>query len=160
MECLGGNGYVEEAGRGRDGAHLPRDAGELASGKAPATSWRSTCCARCAAPTWPPALEHELAPARGAHAALRPRSPARVLDARGRRRATRRRRARLARDVALVLQAALLHRQAPAARLRRLLRVAPGGQRADVFGLLPAGTDFEALVERALPEHRPHRRPP
>ena len=46
MECLGGNGYVEEA---------PARAASIAScrstpsGRAPATSWRSTCCACCSA---------------------------------------------------------------------------------------------------------------
>ena len=56
----------------------------------------------------------------------------------------------LARDLALVVQAALLQRTAPApvfeAFCQSRLAATP-----DVFGLLPAGTDLETLVERALP---------
>jgi putative acyl-CoA dehydrogenase len=56
----------------------------------------------------------------------------------------------LARDLALVLQAALLHRQAPGPVFEAfcLSRLAAT---PDVFGLLPAGIDCEALVLRALP---------
>ena len=56
----------------------------------------------------------------------------------------------LARDVALLLQAALLRQHSTdavfeafcAARIERA---------ADVFGLLPAGFDLDAIIERALP---------
>jgi putative acyl-CoA dehydrogenase len=33
MECLGGNGYVEEGGAGRHGPHLPRNAAQLHLGR-------------------------------------------------------------------------------------------------------------------------------
>ena len=64
----------------------------------------------------------------------------------------------LARDLALVLQAALLQRQAPTnvfdAFCASRLAATP-----DVFGLLPTGVDLEALVERALPETTPQEIP-
>jgi putative acyl-CoA dehydrogenase len=56
----------------------------------------------------------------------------------------------LARDVALLLQAALLQRQAPAAVFAAFCdsRIA---QASDVFGLLGAGHDLDALIARAMP---------
>ena len=56
----------------------------------------------------------------------------------------------LARDIALLVQASLLRRHSTdevfdafcASRLDRA---------ADVFGLLPAGTPFDSILERALP---------
>ncbi len=124
-------------GRGRDGAHLDllralRGADVL------------------------PALERELAPARGANAAF-DRAAGLVLHSvdQGVHEAQAR---ILARDLALVLQAALLQRQAPAfvfeAFCASRLAATP-----DVFGLLPAGLDLEALVERALPESDPRENP-
>jgi len=97
------------------------------------------------------ALMHELAPARGAHAGLDRLAeslPARVdgatdeADAR-----------RLARDVAIAVQAALLKQHAPdevfdtfcASRLGDQL----GGGGA--FGLLAAGAPLDALIARAMP---------
>jgi putative acyl-CoA dehydrogenase len=57
---------------------------------------------------------------------------------------------RLARDTALVLQAALLRRHSTDAVFATFcasrLATAP-----DVFGLLPADTPFDTLIERALP---------
>jgi putative acyl-CoA dehydrogenase len=94
------------------------------------------------------ALAHELAPLRGAHAAL-DGAIASVLDsidgvtdeAQAR---------RLAREAALVLQAAALRRQSPDAVFDAFCtsRLA---ERSDVFGLLPTGLDLDALVARALP---------
>jgi len=94
------------------------------------------------------ALERELAPARGAHPAF-DRAAAVVLDTvdHGVHEAQAR---VLARDLALVLQAAWLQRLAPLLVFETFcasrLAATP-----DVFGLLPAGTDLEALVARALP---------
>jgi putative acyl-CoA dehydrogenase len=95
-----------------------------------------------------PALEHEFAPARGAHAAFDRAAAALLLqidgvtaEAEGR---------RLARDAALLLQASLLHRQAPTAVFDAFCdtRLA---QASDVYGLLPARHDLSALINRAMP---------
>jgi putative acyl-CoA dehydrogenase len=94
------------------------------------------------------ALQAELAPARGAHAAfdrLAATLPARV-DGGTDEAAAR----ALARDVALVVQAALLRRHSSDAVFEAFCgsRLQQSG---DVFGALPAATSFDAIVERALP---------
>jgi putative acyl-CoA dehydrogenase len=57
---------------------------------------------------------------------------------------------RLARDIALLLQAALLRRQAPEAVFSAFCatRIDAG---ADVFGQLPEGCDVALLLARAMP---------
>jgi putative acyl-CoA dehydrogenase len=147
MECLGGNGYVEAQGEGvmaRIYREMPLNSIWEGAGNIMALDLLRALRAADVAE----ALAQELAPARGAHAAfdrLEAALPQRLdggadeADAR-----------LLARDVALLVQAALLRRQSSAAvfdafcasRLQRS---------ADVFGLLGAGTPFDAIVERALP---------
>ena len=125
MECLGGNGYVEAAGEGvmaRIYREMPVNSIWEGAGNIMAIDLLRALRGADVLP----ALERELAPARGAHAGLRPRRDGGAATP-WTTACTRRRRASLARDLALVLQAALLHRQAPAAGLRRLLRLAPGG---------------------------------
>ena len=69
LECLGGNGYVEESGMPR---LLPRGAARARSGRARATSWRSTSCARWrATPAALDAFLAEVDEAAGADAAPR-----------------------------------------------------------------------------------------
>lgn len=147
MECLGGNGYVEEQGEGvmaRVYREMPLNSIWEGAGNIMALdllrSLRSAGTAE--------ALAAELAPARGAHPAL-DAATARVLDAADG--VTDEAQARrLARDAALALQAALLLRQAPAPVFAAFCasRLA---ERSDVFGLLPAGTELDFLIERALP---------
>ena len=57
---------------------------------------------------------------------------------------------RLARETALLLQAAVLRRHAPEAVFDSFCASRLDGA-ADVFGLLAAGLPLEALVQRALP---------
>jgi len=147
MECLGGNGYVEAAGEGvmaRIYREMPVNSIWEGAGNIMAIDLLRALRGADVAP----ALERELAPARGAHAAF-DRAAAVVLDTvdHGVHEAQAR---ILARDLALVLQAALLHRQAPGSVFEAfcLSRLAAT---PDVFGLLPAGIDCEALVLRALP---------
>ena len=149
MECLGGNGYVEEGGEGvmaRIYREMPLNSIWEGAGNIMALdllrALRSGPVAQ--------ALAHELAPARGAHPAL-DRAVARVLDgldhapgsdideAQAR---------RLARDTALVLQATLLRQHSTEAVFQAFCagRLAQG---CDVFGALPAGLDLAAIVERA-----------
>ena len=147
MECLGGNGYVEEGGEGvmaRIYREMPVNSIWEGAGNIMALDLlRALRGADVAA-----ALAQELAPARGEHAAfdrLVATLPDR-LDG-----ATDEAQARaLARDIALLVQAALLRRHSTDAVFAsfcdsRLARA------ADVFGLLPAGTPFDALLDRALP---------
>ena len=58
---------------------------------------------------------------------------------------------RLAREVALLVQAALLQQSSPAA-VADAFCVSRLEQSADVFGLLPPGVDLDAVVARALPQ--------
>ena len=147
MECLGGNGYVEEQGEGvmaRIYREMPLNSIWEGAGNIMALDLlRSLRTAGTA-----DALAHALAPAKGAHPAL-DAATARVLDAAdGVTDETQAR--RLARDAALALQAALLLQTAPTAVFAAFCasRLA---DRSDVFGLLPAGTDLDSLTERALP---------
>jgi putative acyl-CoA dehydrogenase len=92
------------------------------------------------------ALAHEVAPARGTHAAF-DAVLERVLQ--GLDGVTEETQARgLARDTALVIQAALLKQHAPDAVFGAFCagRLQQG---SDVFGALPAGCDLDALIARA-----------
>ena len=147
MECLGGNGYVEEGGEGvmaRIYREMPVNSIWEGAGNIMALDLlRALRSGDVAA-----ALAHDLAPVHGEHAAfdrLVATLPLRIDGA------TDEAQARvLARDIALLVQACLLRRHSTddvfdafcASRLERA---------SDVFGLLPAGTPFDALLERALP---------
>ena len=147
MECLGGNGYVEAGGEGvmaRIYREMPLNSIWEGAGNIMALDLlRALRGARVAE-----ALALEVAPSQGHHAGL-DRAIARVLDiadgrvdeaqARG-----------LARELALVLQAAQLHRHSPPAVFDAFCR-SRFDAAADVFGLLPAGTDLDSLIERARP---------
>ncbi len=145
MECLGGNGYVEEQGEGvmaRIYREMPLNS--IWEGAANIMALDLLRALRSADVA--PALERELAPARGIHPSfdrLAATLPARVdgvadeIAARA-----------LARDVALLVQASLLARHAPRAVAEAFCR-ARLAQGSDVFGTLPADLPFDALVERA-----------
>ncbi len=148
MECLGGNGYVEAFGAGvmaRIYREMPLNSiWEGAANIMALDLLRALRGADVAA-----ALNQELAPSRGAHPAL-DRCAAAVMrqieDL-----ATAEPQARqLARDVALVLQAALLHQQAPAALFAAFCdsRLTTA---SDVYGLIGPGHDLAALIHRAMP---------
>jgi putative acyl-CoA dehydrogenase len=157
MECLGGNGYVEEQGEGvmaRIYREMPLNSIWEGAGNIMALdllrALRSGSPAGASAlgPV-ADALMREVAPARGAHRAV-DRMAERVvlaLDAG----ATDEAQARcLARDVALLLQAALLRRTAPDAVFDAFCASRLDGA-ADVFGLLPASLDLDAILARAAP---------
>ena len=151
MECLGGNGYVEAEGEGvmaRIYREMPVNSIWEGAGNIMALDLLRALRGADVAP----ALQREFAAARGAHPAF-DRAAAAVLaqlDAGVEPPQAR----RLARDLALVLQAALLCRQAPTAVFQAFCasRLA---QAADVFGLLPPGVDLAALIHRALPVEDP-----
>jgi putative acyl-CoA dehydrogenase len=145
MECLGGNGYVEEQGEGvmaRIYREMPLNSIWEGAGNIMALDLLRALRTGPVAD----ALAHEVAPAKGAHPAL-DRALARVLS--GLDGATEEAQARrLARDTALVLQAALLHQHATEAVFQAFCnsRLA---DRSDVFGALPAGCDLASIVDRA-----------
>ena len=147
MECLGGNGYVEEGGAGvqaRIYREMPVNSIWEGAGNIMALDLlRALRKGDVAA-----ALAHELAPARGQHAALD-----RLIDALPTlidHHATEATARTLARDVALTVQAAVLAQTAPSAVFGAFCdsRIA---QRHDVFGTLGAGAGVDALIARAMP---------
>jgi len=156
MECLGGNGYVEEAGEGamaRIYREMPLNSIWEGAGNVQALdllralrSGSPSPGSRCGPVA--DALQHELAPVLGAHPAL-DRLAAQVigrLDADADESQAR----ALARDVALLMQAALLRLHATDAVFDAFCasRLVHGGE---IFGLLPAGADQQAILQRALP---------
>ena len=149
MECLGGNGYVEEQGEGvmaRIYREMPLNSIWEGAGNIMALDLMRALRGHDVAA----ALEHECAPARGAHPAfVRARDRVLLAVEQGVEEVQAR---ALARDLAVLLQAAQLRRHAPAfvfdAFCASRLSTA-----ADAFGLLPEGLPLEALVQRAMPAY-------
>ncbi|RQO81297.1 acyl-CoA dehydrogenase family protein [Acidovorax sp. FJL06] len=148
MECLGGNGYVEEGGEGtmaRIYREMPLNSIWEGAGNIMALDLlRAVRRADTAA-----ALADELAPARGAHPALDRMASA--LPLRVDAMTTEAEARRLAQDVALAVQAALLYRSAPSAVFSAFCDSRLGGDWGYSFGTLGAGADLDALLARALP---------
>lgn len=148
MECLGGNGYVEEGGEGvmaRIYREMPLNSIWEGAGNIMALDLlRALRKADAAA-----ALAQELAPARGMHAALDRLAAA--LPTRVEQMATETEARRLAQDVALAVQAALLAQTAPPAVFGAFCDSRLAGDWGQAFGTLGAGTDFDALLARAMP---------
>ncbi len=148
MECLGGSGYVEEGGEGvmaRIYREMPLNSIWEGAGNIMALDLlRAIRKADAAA-----ALAHELAPARGMHPALdhlAARLPLRVEEM-----ATEMEARRLAQDVALAVQAALLAQTAPAAVFHAFCDSRLGGHWGYAFGSLSSGADVDAIIDRARP---------
>ena len=148
MECLGGNGYVEEHGEGimaRIYREMPLNSIWEGAGNIMALDLlRALRKADAAA-----ALAQELAPAKGAHPALDRLVAA--LPARVEEMATEVEARRLAQDVALAVQAALLVQTAPSAVVSAFCGSRLGGDWGQAFGTLSARTDFDTLLQRASP---------
>ncbi|MDP3824973.1 MAG: acyl-CoA dehydrogenase family protein, partial [Polaromonas sp.] len=148
MECLGGNGYVEEGGEGimaRIYREMPLNSIWEGAGNIMALDLlRALRKADAAA-----ALAQELAPAKGAHPALDRLAAA--LPTRVEEMATEMEARRLAQDVALAVQAALLYQSAPAAVFEAFCDSRLGGDWGQAFGTLGADVDFDALITRAMP---------
>lgn len=147
MECLGGNGYVEEGGAGIP-ARIYREmpVNSIWEGAGNIMALDVLRAMRKGDVT--DALMQELAPARGQHAALDRMIDAvpTLLDVQ----ATETTARSLARDVALTVQGALLAQTAPAAVVGAFCdsRLTT---RHDVFGTLGAGADTRAILQRARP---------
>ncbi|HYP30457.1 MAG TPA: acyl-CoA dehydrogenase family protein [Burkholderiaceae bacterium] len=145
MECLGGNGYVEEHGEGvmaRIYREMPLNSIWEGAGNIMALDLLRALRTGAIAD----ALAHEMRAAKGAHPLL-DRAAQRLLvrvengvdeiDAR-----------RLARDLALVTQGTLLAQTAPAPVLAAFCESRLDGA-PDAFGQLGSSTDFDAILRRA-----------
>jgi putative acyl-CoA dehydrogenase len=146
MECLGGNGYVEEALLARLYREAPVNAIWEGSGN---VICLDVLRAIVREPEAAPALRDEIALARGADprfdAAL-DRLDSELADVRD----VETRARSLVERMALALQASLLLRVAPApvADAFCASRLAESGH---LFGTLPSGVDFGAILDRTLP---------
>ena len=152
MECLGGNGYVEEGGEGimaRIYREMPLNSIWEGAGNIMALDLlRAIRKADAAA-----ALAQELAPAKGRHAALDKLVAA--LPARVEEMATEMEARRLAQDVALAVQAALLCQTAPGEVFDAFCDSRLAGNWGHAFGTLGAGTAFDTIIARAQPRQDP-----
>jgi len=149
MECLGGNGYVESGGEGvmaRIYREMPLNSIWEGAGNIMALDLLRGLRKGDAIA----ALAQELAPARGSAAALDRLADA--LPARIEAMATETEARRLAQDVALAVQAALLVQTAPPAVAAAFCASRLGGEWGQAFGTLGAGTDFDGVIARALPQ--------
>ena len=148
MECLGGNGYVEEGGEGimaRIYREMPVNSIWEGAGNIMALDLlRALHKADAGA-----ALAAELAPAKGAHAALD--RVAAALPAQVEAMATEVEARRLAQNVALAVQAGLLYQTAPAAVFSAFCDSRLGGNWGHTFGTLSSATDFDTIIARAMP---------
>ena len=148
MECLGGNGYVEEGGEGimaRVYREMPLNSIWEGAGNIMALDLlRALRKADAVA-----ALAQEVATAKGAHPALDKLAAA--LPTRIEEMATEIEARRLAQDVALAVQAALLLQTAPAAVFSAFCDSRLAGNWGQSFGTLGAGADFDAIIARAMP---------
>jgi putative acyl-CoA dehydrogenase len=147
MECLGGNGYVEAQGEGvmaRIYREMPLNSIWEGAGNIMALDLLRALRGHDVAA----ALEHECAPARGAHPAF-DRARDRVLLAveQGVEEVQAR---LLARDLAVLLQAAQLRQHAPTEVFDAFCasRLAGG---TDAFGMMPSGLPLQTLIQRASP---------
>jgi putative acyl-CoA dehydrogenase len=149
MECLGGNGYVEEGGEGvmaRVYREMPLNSIWEGAGNIMALDLLRGLRKGDAVA----AIAHELAPARGVDAALDRLADA--LPARIEAMATESEARRLAQDVALAVQGALLAQTAPGAVVGAFCGSRLGGDWGQAFGTLGTGVDFDAIIARAQPQ--------
>ena len=159
MECLGGNGYVEEHGEGvmaRIYREMPLNSIWEGAGNIMALDLLRALRKRGAADAdVVQALAAELDTARGANAALDRFFDALLARVRGAAdgggAADEAGARHLAQDVALAVQGSLLQRHAPDFVFDAFCRSRLSGQGAQVFGTLPADVDVDAIIRRAMP---------
>jgi putative acyl-CoA dehydrogenase len=144
MEVLGGNGYVEDSAMPRLYREAPVNSIWEGSGN---VMCLDVLRALTRTPEAGEALRAELAPARGGDARLDRHLQGldEMLAARPDEAAAR----RLAATIVLALQGALLVRFAPPAVADAFCASRLAGDRGGTFGMLPAGADAVALIERA-----------
>ena len=148
MECLGGNGYVEEQGRGvmaRIYREMPLNSIWEGAGNIMALDLLRALRKGAVAD----ALMMEAAAARAAHPAVEQLAMRVYRSLDGKPEETQAR--VLARDVALLVQAAQLQRLSTP-QVFNAFCVSRLEQAADVFGLLRHDVDLDAVLDRALPQ--------
>ena len=146
LECLGGNGYVEESGMPRHYREAPLLSIWEGSGNVNALD---VLRALRRAPGAADALFAELALAQGADVRL----DAAVTRLKGRlAEASETGARRLVELMALTLQASLLVRHAPAAVADAFCATRLGGDWGHAFGTLPDSADLGAILGRGLPD--------
>ncbi|MFF5403377.1 acyl-CoA dehydrogenase family protein [Streptomyces misionensis] len=145
LECLGGNGYVEDSGMPRHYREAPLLSIWEGSGNVNALD---VLRALGREPGSAEALFAELALARGADARLDAAVASLKTELAGADQFGAR---RLVERTALALQAALLVRHAPHAVADAFCASRLGGDWGHAFGTLPAGTDVDTILNRALP---------
>ncbi|GAA1006635.1 MULTISPECIES: acyl-CoA dehydrogenase family protein [Streptomyces] len=145
LECLGGNGYVEDSGMPRHYREAPLLSIWEGSGNVNALD---VLRALSREPATAEALFAELDAARGADARL-DAAAARLRAGLGEASPVGAR--RLVELMALTLQASLLVRYAPPAVADAFCATRLGGDWGHSFGTLPAGADLDAILERSLP---------
>jgi putative acyl-CoA dehydrogenase len=148
MECFGGNGYVEDSGMPRLYREAPLNSIWEGSGNVNALD---VLRALGREPESVEALMTELAKGEGADARLdsavaklgNELTDLNEIETRAR---------SLVEQMALVLQGSLLVRHAPSTVADAFCASRLDGHGGLAFGTLPAGTDFTAILDRALPE--------
>jgi len=148
MECLGGNGYVESAGEGvmaRIYREMPLNSIWEGAGNIMALDLLRAVRKGAMAD----AIAAELAPARGSNVAFDSFAdslPGRIDDATSETDARR-----LAQDVALAVQAALLMQHASEPVADAFIRSRLAGDWGYAFGTLPSSVDVDSIIRRAMP---------
>ncbi|MFD9443645.1 acyl-CoA dehydrogenase family protein [Streptomyces sp. NPDC060006] len=148
LECLGGNGYVEESGMPRHYREAPLLSIWEGSGNVNALD---VLRALGRAPDTADALFAELALARGADARL-DAAVTRLRDQLTGLRDTETGARRLVELMALTLQGSLLVRHAPGAVADAFCATRLGGDWGHAFGTLPSSANLNAILNRALPD--------
>ncbi|MGW0831485.1 acyl-CoA dehydrogenase family protein [Streptomyces prunicolor] len=146
LECLGGNGYVEDSGMPRHYREAPLLSIWEGSGNVNALD---VLRALTRDPGTADALFAELALAQGAETRL-DTAVSRLKT--GLSTATETGARRLVEQMALTLQASLLVRHAPAAVADAFCATRLGGDWGHAFGTLPDSADLDTILARALPE--------
>jgi len=157
MECLGGNGYVEEHGEGvmaRIYREMPLNSIWEGAGNIMALDLLRAVKKRDGkGGDVVGALAAELDTARGANARLDRFADALIArfndaaDGGGDEVGAR----RLAQDIALAVQGSLLRRHAPDCVFDAFCRSRLSGDGPQVFGTLPGAVDFDSIIQRAMP---------
>jgi putative acyl-CoA dehydrogenase len=148
LECLGGNGYVEESAMPRIYREMPLNSIWEGSGN---VNCLDVLRAMQREPETVEALFNELALSRGANAHLdaavsqlqRDLADQQNIEVRAR---------RLVERLALALQGALLVRHSQPAIADAFCATRLGGDWGAAFGTLPAGIDVTAIIQRARPQ--------
>ncbi|WP_329239669.1 acyl-CoA dehydrogenase family protein [Streptomyces canus] len=146
LECLGGNGYVEDSGMPRHYREAPLLSIWEGSGNVNALD---VLRALRRAPDTAQALFGELALSQGADARL-DAAVSRLKDLLATTSEAGAR--RLVEHMALTLQASLLVRYAPSAVADAFCATRLGGDWGHAFGTLPDAADVDAVLDRALPD--------